>query len=52
MSRAEFEAVVKRLAKSARTLAIGYASTNYYEYVGRRFLGDNAPSLPTSLRFG
>jgi hypothetical protein len=52
VSRAEFEAVVKRLAKSARTFAIGYTSTNYYEHVGRQFLGDDAPSLPTSLRFG
>jgi hypothetical protein len=52
VSRAEFEAVAKRLARSARTFAMGYTSTNYYEYVGRELLGGDAPRLPTSFVFG
>jgi hypothetical protein len=32
VSRAEYEAVLRRLAKSARTFAMGYTSMNYFEH--------------------
>ena len=32
-SRAEFDAVTGRLARSAKTFALGYSSTNYYDVV-------------------
>lgn len=38
VSRAEFEAVVARLAQSARTFSIGLSSRNYFGQLARMFL--------------
>lgn len=40
VSRAELEAVARRLSRSARTYAMGPTSHNYYDFVSRTLLGD------------
>ena len=40
-SRAEFEAVVRRLAQSARTFSEGYASRNYWHHALKQFVNSD-----------
>jgi hypothetical protein len=40
VSRSEFEAVIQRLAQSAKNFSQGYSSTNYFRVVGAQFRGE------------
>lgn len=48
VSEAEFDAVVRRLEKSARTFAIGATSRNYYSFALQTFLRDEPMALGMS----
>ena len=50
---AEYEGVMNRLAKSARTFAMGQSSTNYFDYGMSPLLdGKGRKQLPASGRVG